>query len=152
MTTTFKGAAIGLAAVLLLGLLALSPVGIADAHGEGTEQEEVEPDRPTPEEHAEANLQRREERAADLAAELGVETQAVLDAMRAVFADRLAEKVEEGRLTSEEADAILQRYDEGFGHFGLGFGPGRRHWHGPGFHGPRPDAAPDDAADGEDVS
>jgi hypothetical protein len=74
----------------------------------------------------------------DVAAEQGVELQAIADAFIAQQADWLAEAVEEGRLTQKQADwmldqmeeRILEHLDAPFSFFG-GRGPGGC-WHGGG--------------------
>jgi len=78
-----------------------------------------------------------------LATEAGVDVQDVKDAIQAVHAtemrERIQQAVDDGKITQENADWLLEGLDKGFmggfGGFGLG-GP-----HGPGF-GPGPDQAP----------
>jgi hypothetical protein len=79
----------------------------------------------------------------ELATEAGVDIQDVQDAIQAAraesFRTRIQQAVENGTITQEHADWLLEGLEKGFiggaGGFGLG-GP-----HGPGF-GPRPDQAP----------
>lgn len=66
----------------------------------------------------------------DLADEAGVDMQAVKDALRAVretsMRDRIAQAVEDGTMTQEKADWLLEGLDKGFlGGKGFGFGSGR---------------------------
>jgi hypothetical protein len=79
----------------------------------------------------------------ELANEAGVDLQDVQDAIQAARAtemrDRIQQSLEDGSITQEHADWLLEGLDKGFiggpGGFGIG-GP-----HGPGF-GPAPDQAP----------
>lgn len=79
----------------------------------------------------------------ELAEEAGVELQDVQDAIQAARAtdmrERIQQSLDDGTITQEHADWLLEGLDKGFlggkGGFGLG-GP-----HGPGF-GPSPDKAP----------
>jgi hypothetical protein len=79
----------------------------------------------------------------DLATEAGVDIQDVQDAIQAARAtdmrDRIQQALDDGTITQEHADWLLEGLDKGFigGPDGFGFGGG----HGPGF-GPGRDQAP----------
>jgi hypothetical protein len=60
---------------------------------------------------AEDILERREEFAKELAAELDKSTEEVQDALRAVFKKHLDQAVEDENLTQKQADRILKCYD-----------------------------------------
>jgi Skp family chaperone for outer membrane proteins len=72
----------------------------------------------------------------DAAAQLGVESSELSDALEQALKNRVDEAVEAGRLTEEQGDAMKERIDsgevplvggfghKGFGHKGLGFGRG----------------------------
>ena len=80
----------------------------------------------------------------ELADEAGVDLEDVRDAIQAARADEMRERiqqaVDEGAITQEHADWLLEGLDNGFlgGPFGFGLGGHR----GPGF-GPAPDQTPD---------
>ena len=97
---------------------------------------------------------------AEMAEQQGTTGEAVIDLLVSHAEERVAEAVENGRLTQEEADEklvditanITDKVNNGGG-FGKGFGPG--HWHGPkgegfggrGFGGPGFDASDTPATD-----
>lgn len=168
MSTTAKGVSALLLAALLSLALFLSPVGISsaqdDTDDESTEDttddtddtDDERPGRLTEEEREELRAEaeaRQQEFLDDVAAELGVTSEELVDAFQAVAIQRVEQKLADGDITQEQADELIERIEsaEGLGIGRFGFG-GRGGHHGPhgrmgGFGG----GYGGDAADGEEI-
>lgn len=168
MSTTAKGVSALLLAALLSLALFLSPVGISsaqdDTDDESTEDttddtddtDDERPGRLTEEEREELRAEaeaRQQEFLDDVAAELGVTREELVDAFQAVAIQRVEEKLADGDITQEQADELIERIESaeglGIGRFGFGVRGGHHGPHGRmgGFGG----GYGGDAADGEEI-
>ena len=174
MSTTAKGVSALLLAALLSLALFLSPVGISSAQDDDTEDEPTEdttddtddeadderPGRLTEEEREELRAEaeaRQQEFLDDVAAELGVTSEELVDAFQTVAIQRVEQKLADGDITQEQADELIERIESadglGIGRFGFGGRGGFGGHHGPhgrmgGFGG---DHGADDATDGGEI-
>lgn len=131
--------AVALIATLMAGLMWFSPVGVADAQEDGSEDAP-----PTQEERQAEREERRAEFLADVAAELGVTPEEITEAVQTVAIARVEAKLEAGEISEERAARIIERIESGEG-FRFGFG---HRGHGPGGRGgPGPDAGAQSDAD-----
>lgn len=119
-------------ALALMGVIALVAGGIALAtSGDGTEVRQVDEDTGArgegrgPEGFREHFREKREEFAKALGEELDKPTEEVLAALKNIFRKRLDQAVEDGNLTREQADKIIECHDSG------DCGPGEFHRGGP---------------------
>lgn len=177
MSTTAKGVSALLLAALLSLALFLSPVGISRAQDDDTEDEATEdttddsaddtdeadderPGRLTEEEREELRAEaeaRQQEFLDDVAAELGVTSEELVDAFQTVAIQRVEQKLADGDITQEQADELIERIESaeglGIGRFGFGGRGGFGGHHGPhgrmGGFGGGSDGG--DAADGEEI-
>ncbi|WP_338674596.1 hypothetical protein V1460_17385 [Streptomyces sp. SCSIO 30461] len=144
MVTKRARVGLAIAGVASVGLL-FPAVALAADNAPTTATESTAPSGGTPkprEEHREARKDRMEERqeelAAALAKELGVSEDKVKAALEKIRSEkqqehkeerekRLKEAVSEGKLTQEQADAILKAAESGVLPWGPGGGHGRAH-------------------------